>query len=56
MLGFMGLSGGMQVPRPGWRSWPTPAPAQGLEGVKRVFRFLFNLFRSKEHMAEKDGQ
>lgn len=25
-------------------------------GVKRVFRFLFNLFRSKEHMAEKDGQ
>ena len=25
-------------------------------GVKRVFRFLFNLFRSKEHVAEKDGQ
>lgn len=25
-------------------------------GVKRVFRFLFNLFRSKEHVTEKDGQ
>ena len=25
-------------------------------GVKRVFRFLFNLFRSKEHMAEKDAR